>query len=366
MSSPHPQAIARLTPLGDALALVEAQVKPVAPAKGLPAAGRVLAEDVVAPRRPEAPIALADGWAIAADDTLGAGSYAPNTLPRAPVRIEAGQPMPPGTDSVAPLDAVQETAAGAQALMAVFPGDGVLATGGDAHVGEALRRAGERLRLGDAATLTALGLAAVNLRVPRVRLVPVRDDALVAAAAQLIAADLERHGAGVRESGSLDSALLAGDADMIIGIGGTGTGRNDSSVSTLRRDGRVAVHGIALAPGETAAFGFAAGKPVLLLPGRLDAALAAWLTLGRPVIDRLAAAKPGLEVVDTARLTRKIASTIGVSEFVPVTRDGRGVEPLASRYLPLSALARADGYVLVPAESEGYSAGAAVRVWPWP
>lgn len=366
MTPQHPQAIARLTPLGEALALIEAQVKPVAPAKGAPAAGRVLAEDVVAPRRPEAPVALADGWAIAADDTLGAGSYAPNALPRAPVRIEAGQPMPPGTDSVAPLDAVQVTAAGAQALAAVFPGDGVLAPGGDAHVGETLRRAGERLRLGDVATLTALGVAAVSLRVPRVRLVPVRDDPLIAAAAQLIGADLERHGASLRESGSLDSALNAGDADIIVGIGGTGTGRNDASVSALRRDGRLALHGLALSPGETAAFGFAAEKPVLLLPGRLDAALAVWLTLGRPAIDRLAAARPGLDVVDTARLTRKIASAIGLTEVVPVTRDGRGAEPLASRYLPLSALARADGYVLVPAESEGYSVGAAVRVWPWP
>jgi molybdopterin biosynthesis enzyme len=84
------------------------------------------------------------------------------------------------------------------------------------------------------------------------------------------------------------------------------------------------------------------------------------------VIDRLSGVKPVMEFVDTARLTRKIASTVGVSEFVPVTRDGRGAEPLASRYLPLSVLSRADGYVLVPAESEGYSAGAAVRVWPWP
>jgi molybdopterin biosynthesis enzyme len=348
------------------LALIEAQVKPVAPAKGLPAAGRVLAEDVAALRRPEAPVALADGWAIAADDTLGAGSYSPTVLPRAPGRIEVGQPMPSGTDSVAPLDAVQVTATGAQALAAVFPGDGVLASGGDAHVGEALRRAGERLRLADIAAFAALGMAAIGLRVPRARLVPVRDDPLVAAAAQLIGADLERRGVLLRESGSLDNALHAGDADIIVGIGGTGTGRNDASVSALRRDGRVAWHGVALSPGETAAFGFTGETPVLLLPGRLDAALAVWLTLGRPAVDRLAAAKPTLDFVDTARLTRKIASTVGVTEFVPVSRDGRGVDPLASRYLPLSALARADGYVLVPAESEGYSAGSAVRVWPWP
>ena len=366
MASPHPQTIARLTPLAEALALIEAQVKPVAPAKGAPVAGRVLAEDVRAPRWPGTAIALADGFAIAADDTLGAGGYSPTALPRPPVRVEVGQPMPPGTDSVAPLDAVEVGAAGAQALAAVFPGDGVLVSGGDAHVGETLRRAGDRLRLTDVAAFTAFHLAPVAQRMPRVRLVPVRDDPLIAAAAQWIGADLERRGALLRESGSLDNALNAGDADIVVGIGGTGTGNNDASVSALRRDGRVAWHGLALSPGETAAFGFAGDAAVLLVPGRLDAALAVWLTLGRPAIDRLAAARPTLDFVDTARLSRKIASTIGVTEFVPVARDGRGADPLASRYLPLSALARADGYVLVPAESEGYSAGSAVRVWPWP
>jgi molybdopterin biosynthesis enzyme len=34
--------------------------------------------------------------------------------------------------------------------------------------------------------------------------------------------------------------------------------------------------------------------------------------------------------------------------------------------MPLSALTRADGWILVPAESEGYSAGAPVSVFPLP
>lgn len=365
MASAHPQAIARLMPLNEALALVEVQVKAVAPVKAPIAPGRVLAENVLAPARPAAAIALRDGWAISADDTLGAGSYASAALGRVPERIEVGQPLPPLTDSVVPLDAVQVGASGAQALAAAFHGDGALEAGGDSQADTPLRRNGERLRLTDVAALAALGLSLAQMRIPRVRLVPVRDDPLIAAAARLIGADMERRGGVLRESSSLDNALNAGDADIIVGIGGTGTGRNDASVTALRRDGRLVLHGLALSPGETTAFGFADERPVLLLPGRLDAALAVWLTLGRPIIDRLAAIRPGPDVVDTVRLERKIASTIGLTEFVPVIRTSRSAEPLASRYLPLSALARADGYVLVPAESEGYSAGSAVRVWPW-
>jgi molybdopterin biosynthesis enzyme len=65
---------------------------------------------------------------------------------------------------------------------------------------------------------------------------------------------------------------------MIVAIGGTGSGRNDESVRTLARAGTVQFHGIGITPGETTALGFVGARPVLLLPGRIDAALAGWLT----------------------------------------------------------------------------------------
>src|SRR5258705_593758 len=102
----------------------------------------------------------------------------------------------------------------------------------------------------------------------------------------------------------LSDALQDENADAVIVIGGTGSGRNDTSVTTLARLGRVEAHGVALSPGETAAFGFVGARPVLLVPGRLDAALAVWLMLGRPLLARLAGA-----IVETpttkAALTRK-------------------------------------------------------------
>src|SRR5664280_3617970 len=103
------QSITRLTPLAEVLATVNLDVKPVTP-RTLDvalAAGRTLAADAVAPARPSASLALQDGWALAADDTLGAGGYAPVLLMHSPQRVEAGQPMPVGTDSVAPFDAVK-------------------------------------------------------------------------------------------------------------------------------------------------------------------------------------------------------------------------------------------------------------------
>jgi molybdopterin molybdotransferase len=369
------QVIQRLTPLTEVLGLIDGEVKPVTPrtldVAAAAAAGRTLAADAAAPARPAAAMALHDGWALAADATLGAGGFSPALLSHVPTRVEAGQAMPPDTDSVAPFDAVKKTAAGAEALVTLNPGDGVLAAGGDCDPAIPLRRAGERLRATDLAAFAAAGLARVTVREPRIRVLPLRGSGIINAAARVVASDIERRGGAARldEAGrGLDVALAADNLDAIVAIGGTGSGRNDSSVHVLAREGRVAVHGLALAPGETAALGFAGARPVLLLPGRLDAALSVWLVVGRRLLERLAASThKESELVETLTLARKVASTVGLAELVPVRRTPDGqAEPLATRYLPLSSLTRGDGWLLVPAESEGFAAGSAVQVRPWP
>jgi len=366
------QTIARLTPLAEVLAMVDLGVKPVTPrAIDLTAAaGRTLAVDATAPARPNSAIALLDGWAVSADATLGAGGYSPAVLPLTPQRVEVGQPMPPDTDSVALFDAVKVSGGRAEALVIINPGDGVLPAGGDSDPAIPLRRAGERLRATDLAAFAAAGIARITVREPRIRVLPLRGSAIINAAARLVASDIERRGGSARldDAGrDLGVALAAESADAIVAIGGTGQGRNDNSVHMLAREGRLAAHGIALTPGETAAFGFVGPRPVLMLPGRLDAALAVWLMVGRRILERLAATPHReSEPVEMLTLARKVTSTIGLAEVVPVRRNAGNAEPLATKYLPISSLARSDGWILVPADSEGYAAGSAVQVRPWP
>src|SRR5215467_2002982 len=366
------QKISRLMPLADVQLMIDAEVKAVTQRTIDVSAGvgRTLAVDASAPARPAAPLALQDGWALSADETLGAGGYATSPLVRTPSRIEAGQALPAGTDSIAPIDTVKVTGGLAEALMPVNPGDGVLPAGGDSDPTIPFRRAGERLRLTDIAAFSAAGIARVTVREPRIRVLPVRGSGIISAAARLVTVDIERRGGSARldDSGrGLGVAIAAESADAIVAIGGTGSGRNDNSVQTLAREGRLAVHGVALTPGETGAVGFVGVRPVLLLPGRLDAALSVWLVIGRRLLDRLAATKSGeTEAVETLVLARKVSSTVGLAEVVPVRRIGGDAEPLATKYLPLSSLARSDGWILVPADSEGFSAGSPVQVRPWP
>jgi molybdopterin biosynthesis enzyme len=161
----------------------------------------------------------------------------------------------------------------------------------------------------------------------------------------------------------VEALLTGGGVDAVAMIGGTGTGARDDTVDALARTGSVEAHGIALSPGETAAFGIANSRPVLLMPGRLDAAIAVWLLVGRAILERLSGATEQLSSRQST-LIRKVASRVGLTELVLVRQSEDGDEPLASQYLPLATLAQADGWIIIPAASEGLPPGAHVTVYP--
>ena len=370
------QGIGKLTPLADALATIEALARPVEP-KDVDiraAVGRILATDVMAPAtQPVVPLALHDGWAIKSSETVDAGSYAPALLSTLPQRIDAGHPLPPGADAVAPPDIVAVQGTQAEAFATVAPGEGVVPAGADAEAGKPLRLAGERLRATDRAVLSLQAISRAEIREPRIRLVRARaGEAVIAAGYDLLAATLAAEGAAIVAdstdeiaSDHLQAAFHHEGSDAILVLGGTGRGMSDTSVTALAKAGRVAFHGVGLIPGETAAFGVVGARTALLLPGRYDAALAAWLTLGRHWLKKLCDGM-GEDTISTVSLARKVTSTIGMAEIVPVRCREGVAEPLASGYLSHSALARADGWLLIPPESEGYPAGTQVTVRPLP
>jgi molybdopterin biosynthesis enzyme len=367
-----PQRIVRLTPLDDVLARMEALLRPVAPVDaGLSAAlGRTLASDVVidAPM-PKAALALRDGWAVMSEATREAGAHAPAPLVSA-VRIDAGQPLPDGSDAVAPFDAVEIRSGVPQALTPVGPGEGVLPAGGDVAAGTTFLRAGARLDRVQIALLGMAGIREVQVRQPRLRVLRARPghDAMIDAAVELIVGAIESEGgiAAAESPGDrLEQALAGGDADTTIVVGGTGSGRNDAAVQALASVGEVMAHGVALIPAETTAFGLVHDRAVLALPGRVDAALAAWHLLGRRTLALLAGTLESLPT-HPAKLTHKVTSTVGMAELVPVRCGGELATPIGSGYVPLSALVQAQGWIFVKPESEGYPAHSEVMVRPWP
>jgi molybdopterin molybdotransferase len=361
------QRITRLTPITDVLARIEGLARPVAPRELAlaDAEGRVLAADLFTSHAvPRAPLALRDGWAVQADMVADAGPYAPMPLGLASAWVNAGDPMPSPADAVLSPDAVTEGGHGAEAHASATAGDGVLMPGADATPNIPLRRAGERLRAVDVAGLQLAGFTRVMVREPRVRVVSTAE-ASTDTAALMIARAVSAAGGSVIFVHALERALADENTDAVISIGGTGEGRDDKAVALLARAGEVHAHGFGIAPGETAALGAVATRPVLMLPGRIDAAMAVFLLAGNALLSRLTGAAVG-EPAGSLQLTRKIVSTVGLAEVVPVRRFAGSVEPLASGHWPLQALTRADGWVLVPPESEGFAAGTMVEVRPFP
>ncbi len=374
-----------LMPVAEAVAALAALARPVAPVTASPdeAVGAAAARDVVVEAgRPAERIALRDGWAVSAAETTGASPYAPVRLARLPAWVEAGDALPPGADALLPPEALSADLLANAALSADLPanaalsadlreieaeavaGEGTRAPGAELPPGTRILAAGERVTVLHAFALAADGFGQVAVRRPHWRLLVAEPDTLAPVLRAWIAARGGSAEIVARPAGAdaLAAAMRVPGADAVVVIGGTGPGRRDASAAALARAGRLHAHGIALRPGESAGFGEAAGRPVLLLPGRPDAALAAWLALGRPLMAALAGAAP--DALLLLPLTRKVASVIGLAEAVFLRRGPAGAEPLGGAELPLHRLARADAALLVPPAHEGYPAGTPVEVLP--
>ncbi|TWI02019.1 molybdopterin-binding protein [Bradyrhizobium daqingense] len=356
-----------LTPLDTALAALLRGVDPVAPAE-LPlteAIGCIAAGTPLLAACPPRDVAAADGWALSANDLVGASAYAPLPLAMAPAWLDIGDAMPEGCDCVLDAGAVELSGPLAQVLAEAVPGQGVRRAASDIAARTPAGVEGYPVGTADVLIARVAGLETLGVRRPRLRIVIVPG---ATASAQMIAdisraagLDVKMHEAGARDEASIADALDASSCDVLLTIGGSGVGRRDAAVSALAQRGEVLAHGLALQPGRTAAVGRLGRVPVVALPGSPDHALAAWLALVRPLIDRLSARQPCRQVA--LPLARKIASSVGIAELALLSREHDAWMPLAVGEWPLHAIARADAWLLVPASQEGFAAGTLVGAY---
>ena len=164
-----------LTPLDTALAVLLRGVGPVAPVE-LPLAEAVGCVSAGMPQLaayPPRDIAAVDGWALRANDLVGASSYSPLPLTELPVWVDAGDAMPAGCDCVLDAGAVEVSGPLAQVLAEGIPGQGVGRAGGDTADRSPAATAGRPI---DATALLLARVADVerlSVRRPRLRIVNV-------------------------------------------------------------------------------------------------------------------------------------------------------------------------------------------------
>jgi molybdopterin molybdotransferase len=299
---------------------------------------------------PPRDIAAVDGWALRASDLVGASSYTPLPLMKGPVWVEAGDSIPDGSDCVIDEDALDRTGSMAQVLAEAIPGQGIRRKGGEVV---------------DTRTIIDAWRPGDLRHSPRIRVVNIPGGGditakLVARSLRMAGVDVVCVEADARDATSIAKALDISACDLLVTIGGSGVGRTDAAVLTLAERGEVLAHGFALQPGRTAAVGRIGNKPVIVMPGAPDQALAVWWTLVLPVLDRLAGAQ---RKTASRPLAQKIASSVGIAEIVLLGEQDRAWVPLAVGDLPLTAIARAKAWLVVPGDSEGYAAGTPVNAY---
>ncbi|MFB9266362.1 molybdopterin-binding protein [Bradyrhizobium erythrophlei] len=358
---------ASLTPLDVALDAALRGLAPVAPIE-LPLAealGCIAAGMPSLGGHPPRDVAAADGWAMCANDLVGASSYAPLPLVGPPAWVAAGEAMPEGTDCVIDADTVDASGPIVQVLAEAIPGQGVRRAGSDIAEGRAVMDAGRRVRPCDLLLARATGLDKLAVRRPRLRLVNIPGGQVtvqfIADAARDAGVEVVSTEAAARDVDAITRALEANASDLLITIGGSGVGRTDATVNALAGSGGLVAHGIALQPGRTMAVGRIHTTPVIALPGAPDQAFAAWCAIVLPVLDRLSGrrARETLELP----LSRKVASSVGLAEMVLLERNQGQWAPLAVGDLSLDAMARADAWLVVPGSAEGFAAGAPVDAY---
>jgi molybdopterin molybdotransferase len=342
------------------------------------AIGRITAQDVMSSGDlPAMDQVVVDGYAIRAADSVGASDYNPIQLdlvgPLLPVSV--GDAIPQGTDAVVAVEHTRSDTGMIELVTAVAEGDGIERRGDDVATGTILLSAGRLVRPADTALLAAVGVTIVSVvRRPVVRMAAVGgeltevSDLNAPMLAALIARDggiAERHPPLPDDEAVIRDFLGRPGADLVILCGGSGLGVNDFTAQALAGAGTLAIHGIALRPADSTSLGDAAGTPVTILPGGIAACMCAYEVVVGRAVRRLAGGSPDFPFIRRPLITaRKIVSPGGWVDFcrVRITADGR-VEPIGSGgSTRLSSVARADGFVLVPAEQEGFPAGSTVPV----
>jgi molybdopterin molybdotransferase len=374
------------------------------------AASRILADEIISPVNvPGFDRSMMDGYALLSEQSYGATAYNalplqiigsslpgrpyPGTVtPGTAVRIMTGAPMPDGADAVLPAEYATMQEHTVHVMAEVSAGKHVGTTGEDIRCGGTVLLRGRLLRPQDVGVLSSIGCAQVPvIRRPTVHILITGNELLPAGSCPqgyqiadsngpMLQALVSRDGGIPKLSGIIPDdresllAALQQPADIVLISGGSSVGQEDHAPQLLAEHGTLAIHGIAMRPSSPAGMGQFRSQLVFLLPGNPVSCLCAYdFFAGRAI---RAAGGRGREWPYrpiTATLTRKLVSAVGRVDYARVKLHqhlGTGAttdvtaEPIAiSGASLLTSTTQADGFVVIPPDSEGYAAQSVVSVF---
>ncbi len=344
-----------------------------------------------------------DGYAVSASDTFGcsaslpalfdlAGEVRMGSLPGFSLRsgecayVPPGGALPGGSDAVVMIEQTESYAGGTVAVSSpVAPGKNVIFSGDDIRAGTELLGAGIRIRSREIGVLSAMGIREVPVR-RRLRV------AVFSTGNELIPADqvpfpgqirdingpmlvsmCEKLGADTAFGGILpDTESVFSEAvcgaldhsDLVLLSGGSSAGKADLTETLMRKTGTLLFHGISVKPGKPTLAADIHGKPVIGLPGHPVASYFVFLLLVRELIASMTG-ETAVRRTQECVLSQAVPSNHGREELVPVRILGGTAYPVISKSALISVLAGTDGYLSIPAGTEGLSAGQQVSITLW-
>jgi len=403
-----------LMPVDDALAILAGRIACVVGMEDVPlrqALGRILAEDVAAPRNvPPHDNSAVDGYAVYHADLnadgetrlpvagrIAAGHPLGGPAERGKAyQIFTGAPMPAGADG-GPDTVFMAEDAEVEGDVVVLPqglrkGSNRRFAGEDVKQGDIILRAGQILRAQEIGLAASVGRGGLTVRQKLRAAVfstgdEVRDPAEDAPDGCIFDANrytvmslLDGLGCAVTDLGILPddpdaiSAALAGaagDHDLLITSGGVSAGEEDHVKAAVERRGSIHFWRLAIKPGRPVALGQVGDTAFVGLPGNPVAAMVTFMLMARPLILMLS----GAAETDVPRFPVKAGfayrKKTGRREWAraKLVRNGGGMPVAEKRHSSgagiLTSMVDADGLVELPEDLTELKEGATVDFLPF-
>jgi putative molybdopterin biosynthesis protein len=390
------------TPLKEAKEFFLANVEPLRiQSESIPvdeALDRITAEPVFAKiSSPHYHAAAMDGICVRAEDTFGATEFIGKKLSRASgespgpsafAYVDTGNSLPPWANAVIMIEKVRQLEDGSVEIYeSVGPWNHVRLVGEDVVATELLLPRSHRLRPYDLGALLASGHTRISVKArPKVGIIPTGDEliepgeqpkpgAVIEFNSTVLAAFVrEWGGAPIKYPRAKDETEVlkravwraADECDLVTIIAGSSAGEHDLTADVVADAGELWAHGIDVMPGKPAVLGGVAGKPVIGVPGYPVSAIVIAREILRPALEKLlGVAAPSYPSVH-AVVPKKIASHLGLEEFIRVSVGRVGERlvavPLARGAGVITTMVHADGLMRIPSLVEGLNGGEEVEI----
>jgi putative molybdopterin biosynthesis protein len=351
------------------------------------AVGRVLAEPIYAKiSAPHFNAAAMDGLAVKAQFTFGASAAVTTELAigQEAFYVNTGHVMPPETDAVIMIENVNVVNEDRIEIdKPVFPWQNVRKVGEDIVATELLFPQNHMITPYCVGALLTGGIFSVPVKKkPTILIIPtgselfdwrsqmldsVKPGQVLETNSFMIGSLVEKYGGTYTRHEMLvdDPAIIKQvvdeavnqDYQIILVLGGSSAGSEDYAKGVILELGTVLVHGVTIMPGKPVVIGNVRNKPVFGMPGYPVSAIIAFEQFVRPILKRmLGQPDPPVQTIEVEP-TRKIASKLGVEEFLRVKLGQVGNRVVATP-LPrgagcITSLTEADGIIRIPNHIEG-------------